>query len=74
MGSIENFVRTTGTPVQGGLETEQIFYIFNKLIKSGKKLIGFDLNEIGIGENDWDSNVSSRIFFKLCNLLVASNS
>jgi agmatinase len=64
----------SGTPVQGGMETEQIFYIFNKLIKNGKKLIGFDLNETGVGENDWDSNVSSRILFKLCNLLVASNS
>jgi agmatinase len=64
----------TGTPVQGGLETEQAFYIFNKLVKSGKKIIGFDLNETGIGENEWDSNVSARILFKLCNLLVAHNS
>ena len=64
----------TGTPVQGGMEAEQIFYIFNKLNKAGKKLIGFDLNETGVGENDWDSNVSSRILFKLCNLLIASNS
>jgi agmatinase len=64
----------TGTPVPGGMEAEQIFYIFNKLIKSGRKIIGFDLNETGVGENDWDSNVSSRILFKLCNLLIASNS
>jgi len=64
----------TGTPVLGGMESEQIFYIFNKLNKAGKKIIGFDLNETGVGENDWDSNVSSRILFKLCNLLIASNS
>ena len=64
----------SGTPVQGGLEIEQVFYIFNKLNKAGKKIIGFDLNETGVGENDWDSNVSSRILFKLCNLLIASNS
>lgn len=63
----------TGTPVAGGLETEQAYYIFNKLIRSGKKIIGFDLNETGVGETDWDSNVSARILFKLCNLLVASN-
>lgn len=61
----------TGTPVAGGLETEQVFYIFNKLMKSGKKIIGFDLNETGVGETDWDANVSARILFKLCNLLVA---
>jgi agmatinase len=64
----------TGTPVQGGLETEQVFYIFNKLVKSGRKIIGFDLNETGVGEIEWDANVSARILFKLCNLLVASNS
>jgi len=64
----------SGTPVQGGMETEQVFYIFNKLLKSGKKIIGFDLNETGVGENDWDANVSARILFKLCNLLLASNS
>lgn len=64
----------TGTPVAGGMETEQIFYIFNKVIKSGKKIIGFDLNETGVGDTEWDSNVSARLLFKLCNLLVSSNS
>ncbi|HLF47074.1 MAG TPA: agmatinase family protein [Chitinophagaceae bacterium] len=63
----------TGTPVAGGLETEQVIYIFDKVIKSGKKVIGFDLNETGVGDTDWDSNVSARLLFKLCNLLVASN-
>jgi agmatinase len=63
----------TGTPVHGGLETEQVFYIFNKLVKSGRKIIGFDLSESGVGETDWDSNVSARLLFKLCNLMVASN-
>lgn len=63
----------TGTPVMGGVDIDQIFYLFNKLVKSGRKLVGFDLSESGVGETDWDSNVSSRILFKLCNLLVASN-
>ena len=30
----------TGTPVQGGFEAEQVFYIFKKLIQSGRKFIG----------------------------------
>lgn len=63
----------TGTPVQGGFETEQIYYLFKSVIKSGRKLIGFDLNEVGVGEQDWDANVGARVLFKLCNLLVASN-
>jgi agmatinase len=63
----------TGTPVPGGFETEEIYYLFNKVIESGKKLIGFDLCEVGISDTDWNSNVGARVLFKLCNLLVASN-
>lgn len=63
----------TGTPVQGGFETEQVFYLFNKLQQSGKKIIGFDLSEVSTSENGWDANVGARILFKLCNLIIASN-
>jgi agmatinase len=63
----------TGTPVMGGFETEQIFFLFKQVIKSGKKIIGFDLNEVGVGENDWDANVGARVLYKLCNLLLYSN-
>jgi agmatinase len=63
----------TGTPVPGGLETEQAFYLFRRIVKSGRKLIGFDINEIGVGENEWDANVGARILWKLSNMLVASN-
>jgi agmatinase len=63
----------TGTPVHGGFEIEQIYYLLKKMILSGRKLIGFDLSEVGIGETDWDANVGARILWKLCNMLVASN-
>ena len=63
----------TGTPVQGGFETEQVFYLFKQIIKSGKKIIGFDLSEVSTSENGWDANVGARVLFKLCNLMVASN-
>ncbi len=64
----------TGTPVPGGFETEEVFYIFKKIIQSGRQIIGFDLSEVGISDSDWNSNVGARVLFKLCNLLVASNS
>jgi agmatinase len=64
----------TGTPVPGGFELEQIFYLFSNLLQSGKTIVGFDLNEVGIGgDTDWDANVGARVLFKLCNLLVTSN-
>jgi len=64
----------TGTPVPGGFETEEVFYIFRKVLQSGKKIIGFDLCEVGTSDTDWNANVGARVLFKLCNLLVASNS
>lgn len=65
---------STGTPVPGGFEAEQIFYLIRLIIASGRRFIGFDLDEIGVGDTDWDANVGARILWKLCNLLVANNS
>ena len=63
----------TGTPVQGGFETEQIFYLLKKLLESGRHIVGFDLNEVGVSPNEWDENVGARCLFKLCNTLIASS-
>ncbi len=60
----------TGTPVAGGFETEQINYLFKKVLESGRKLVGFDLNEVGVGEGGLDANIAARILFRLCNLMV----
>lgn len=63
----------TGTPVSGGFETEQVLYLFKKVIASGRKLIGFDLNEVSTSHDEWDANVGARILFRMCNLLVGQN-
>lgn len=63
----------TGTPVQGGFETEQVLYLFNAIVAAGKTIIGFDLCEVSTSETGWDANVGARILFRLCNLLTESN-
>ncbi len=68
-----NLCPNTGTPVPGGLEPDQVFYLLRKLIESGRQIIAFDLVEIGVGDNDWDANVGARLLLQLCNLLTASN-
>ena len=60
----------TGTPVQGGFESEEILYLFKKIVASGKQLIGFDIVEVGVGETDWDSNVGAHLLWRMCNLMV----
>ena len=64
----------TGTPVPGGFESEQIFYLFKMLHDSGKELIGFDLNEVSCGNpaiDGIDAIVGARVLFKMCNFMVA---
>lgn len=57
----------TGTPVPGGLELEQAFCLFREVVNSGRKVIGFDVVEVGNAE--WDGNVAARTVYKLCNLI-----
>ncbi|MEA5525888.1 agmatinase SpeB [Nodularia spumigena] len=61
---------STGTPVPGGLELEQTFCLFRELVKSNRKIIGFDVCEVGDAE--WDGNVGARIVYKLANLMDLS--
>ena len=61
----------TGTPVPGGLEYEEIHYLFSKLKESNRKIIGADLNEVGgYSDNEWDANVGARVLFLLSSLLL----
>ena len=56
----------TGTPVAGGFELQEISFLFFKLVEAGKKIIGFDLNEVAPGnEGDWDANVGARALWQL---------
>lgn len=56
----------TGTPVVGGMELEEVNFLFFELLKAGKKIIAFDLNEVAPGQHDdWDANVGARALWNL---------
>ncbi|MEO0849770.1 MAG: arginase family protein, partial [Cyanobacteria bacterium J06648_1] len=61
----------TGTPVPGGLELEQAFCLVKEVVNSGRKIIGFDICEVGDAE--WDGNVGARIVLKLAYFMDLSN-
>lgn len=65
----------TGTPVAGGLEYEQAVYLIEKVARSGRTIIGCDLNEVAPGADgsEWDANVGARMLYRMCNLMAASN-
>ncbi len=56
----------TGTPVPGGFTLEQISHLIFKITDAGKRIVGFDLNEVAPGtEGDWDANVGARALWQL---------
>jgi len=63
----------TGTPVPGGLELEQSIYLIEKLVYSGRTIIGFDLSEVAPGKDEWDANVGARLLYRLANMCLVSN-
>ncbi|MBP7478573.1 MAG: agmatinase family protein [Chitinophagales bacterium] len=63
-----SYCPNTGTPVAGGLEIDQVFYLINAVKKSGRKIISFDLNEVG--DSEWDGNVGARVLYRLCGALL----
>jgi len=65
----------TGTPVAGGFEVEQVLFLLEKVVKAGKKIIAFDLNEVAPGPDgdEWDANVAARLLYRIANLVAHSN-
>lgn len=72
------FCPHTGTPVPGGLDFQEALFLISLLVKSGRKIIGFDLNEVAPNlaneEDEWDANVGARLLYKLSALTLVSQS
>ncbi len=69
------FCPHTGTPVPGGLDFNQAVFVISSLVRSGRKIIGFDLNEVSPSpdkEDCWDANVGARLLYKLSAWMLAS--
>lgn len=64
----------TGTPVAGGFETEQVLFLLEKVVNSGRKIIAFDVNEVSPDKDggDWDANVAARLIYRIANLAAFS--
>jgi agmatinase len=56
----------TGTPVAGGLSFHEASMLLGMVAQSGRRIVGFDLNEVCPGPDDeWDANVGARVLYKL---------
>ncbi len=57
----------TGTPVPGGLTFHQAASLLEGVVRAGKTIVGFDLNEVAPGPegDEWDGNVAARLLYKM---------
>lgn len=55
----------TGTPVPGGLDFHEAVWLIGAVARSGRRILGFDLNEVAPGKDEWDANVGARLLYKL---------
>ncbi|KUG07513.1 agmatinase [Solirubrum puertoriconensis] len=62
----------TGTPVPGGLEFEEALYLIRAVVRSGRQIIGCDLNEVAPGDTDWNGNVGARLLYQMINWMAVS--
>lgn len=64
----------TGTPVCGGLSYNEAVYLLEKVVESGRVIIGFDVVEVVPNdESQLDLIVGARVLFKLSGLSIISN-
>jgi len=57
----------TGTKVPGGLSFQMATGLLAAVVRSGRRIVGFDLTEVvpaGDG-TEWDENVAARLLYKL---------
>lgn len=64
----------TGTPVPGGLLFHEAMAVIEAVARSGRTIVGFDLNEVAPGPEDdeWDANVGARVLYKLIGWTLVS--
>ncbi len=67
----------TGTPVPGGLSWREANLWLDELAKSGRRVVGLDLNEVNPGpasddEDSWDAIVGARLLYRLIATALAA--
>ena len=64
----------TGTPVSGGLTFNQAVWLLVTLVRSGRRIIGFDMVEVcPAGDDRIDAITGARVLWKLCGQTLLSD-
>lgn len=60
----------TGTPVPGGIGYNDAVYLLNEVTRSGRKIVGFDLVEVG--GDSFDAGIAAHLLYQLCAVLLCN--
>jgi agmatinase len=63
----------TGTPVPGGLSFHEASYLIGAVARSGRRIVGVDLNEVVDADDEWDGNVGARVLYKMIGWMLVSH-
>jgi len=65
----------TGTPVPGGLSFPEANALIAGIVRSGRTIVGFDLDEVAPDADggEWDGNVGARLLYKMIGWMLKSN-
>ncbi len=71
-----NLCPNTGTPVPGGFSWHEAMLWLDELVESGRRIVGFDLNEVApdpSGREGIDEIVGARLLYRLIGYALASS-
>lgn len=70
-----SYAPSTGTPVPGGISFNHLVFLLKEIRSQNKKVIGFDVVETALdfqkkNYSEWDANVSARLIYEICGLIL----
>lgn len=61
----------TGTIITGGLRYPEVVYLINRVVESGRQIVGFDLTEVVPAPNcKTDATIAARLLFSICSIAL----
>lgn len=61
----------TGSIISGGLRFPEVVYLINRVVESGRHIIGFDLTEVVPAiDCKTDATIAARLLFNICSLAL----
>ena len=63
-----------GMVVAGGLRFPEVVYLLDKIVDSGRRIVGFDLSEVVPDMDDkTDAAIAARLLYNICSMALKNH-